>query len=308
MIFVIIAYTIINSLVYDMIMSILFNNNERTDKCKICNRAYILVILKNKRLRRSNNPLYLLLSISDLIVAVSLTVIYGIQITEYLNNTSTRIASIWSLVVHSFVNMSISAIILIQLELYLAVFKPFAYKTILRKKTLPILLILAWIPSIIMPSVIFFNKSIFQDIVRTAITVYEFFSLLLVAFCQKKVIKYIRKNDHTRRGRKLSQVAAQILVVYGVSAVAGFVGSIVNQFNLATQVINDSVYEWCMFAVLTNTLWDTCIYGLRYVVVRNELLKVFPCFRICAKSSKNKVANFAEPLPWNQMRRNGVRK
>ncbi|XP_057302865.1 melatonin receptor type 1C-like [Hydractinia symbiolongicarpus] len=274
----------------------------------ICNGAYILVVLKNKRLRRSNNLLYLLLSISDLVVTAILTVIYGIQITEYRNGTLTSVASIWSLVVHSFIDMSISAILLIQLELYLAVFKPFKYKRTLRKKTLPMLLILAWIPSILIPSVIFLNKSIFQDIIRNLITFYEFSSLLLVAFCQKKVLNYIRKNNHTRRGKKLSQIAAQILVVYGVSAVAGLVGSIINQFNLATEGYNECVYQWCMFVVLTNTCWDTCIYGLRSAAVRNELLKVFPCFQICAKSTKNKIGNFSYAISFNRLRRNGVRK
>lgn len=246
----------------------------------VLNTIYICAVLRSKTLRKSVNDLYLMLSICDLVSGLSLMPVYSLWLDGFVReNPRCFLINIWTVMAYSFIMMSVTAIGLITLEIYIAVFKPFSYKYITKKRLLTLSLLCLWIPSVVFPTL---SVYVFPDtisIMRAVSTVYALVIFLTMIVCQKRIYGYIRANESkcSNQRKKAARVALQILLAYGLCSVPAVMANVINRLFFDSVIIDNYVNRWCNFLVLSYSLWDTFIYGYRSSRVRKEVLKMLSC-------------------------------
>lgn len=240
----------------------------------VFNGTYIFIVLRNTKLRSTVNKLYILLSILDAIAGLSFIPVYLLFLIGFVErNPKCYLVRVWTVMSYTFIIMSVSAIALITIEIYLAIFKPFTYKRFVQNNTLNILLLVIWVPSVAFPIVCVYAFPNLVTVVRISSTSYCLIIFVILVICQKKIYNYFcrRENQGNHRRRKAARIALQILLVFGLCSFPAVMANVVNRVVFNSIVVDTYVNRWCNFLVQSYSVWDTFIYGFRSAAVKRDL-------------------------------------
>lgn len=173
---------------------------------------------------------------------------------------------------------------LITMESYFAVFKPFTYRRLKRRRTLLYCSLTAWIVSIALPNIIMFCIPRLRPLLRHTAAVYALIIFIVTIACHRLIYAYINKkpNQCSEQKKRAAKVAFQILLVFAICTTPGFTAHILNILFPDSAIIDTYVRRWCYFIMFTNGVWDTFVYGFRSSAVREKLIDV----RLCRKKNR----------------------
>ncbi|XP_057302873.1 adrenocorticotropic hormone receptor-like [Hydractinia symbiolongicarpus] len=235
----------------------------------LLNGYYMFIVVSSKTLRRKTNKLYILLSFSDLTSAFTLIPIYYILLRGFVKREpACFIIPLWSLIGYTFTVMSLTTIGFITVEIYLAVFKPFQYKYVTKKRILLVAVLIIWIPSILCPLLSIYIYPSLRTIILRLAPAYGLCVFIAMVICQKKI--------------------------YNIPSIVTIFTNLFYRSLITDTYIN----RWCHFVVLSNSLWDTFIYGFRSPDVKKRVSGMFSKKRsvVVFGNENAKVNNVANSL------------
>ncbi|XP_057302796.1 beta-2 adrenergic receptor-like [Hydractinia symbiolongicarpus] len=231
------------------------------------NGCFIGLLIVKAEVRKSVNILYVMLSTSDLIYGLIVLATTSVSVTGDLNDFCRR-RSFLAVLKYILCSMSLSAVLIITIEIYLAVRCPFKHRARKEKNVLPFLLLAVWVLCVTVPVLATYMKNWW----RKYLLVFPFYSVVvftMIVISQRKAHCAIRSSVKLRGGQKHSlKTAILLLTCYAVSFLPLIVSNFLLIFSVNDLFVNSYLTPWTCFIGTFNPLFNGLIYSLRLKTVK----------------------------------------
>ncbi|XP_057302792.1 uncharacterized protein LOC130636957 [Hydractinia symbiolongicarpus] len=222
----------------------------------------------NKRERRTHhaNNLYILLSFSDLLSGLVLLPIYIMLSVGFITGSPyCNLLHVRSLSTYTIATMSITVIACITLEVYFSIDKPFVNSVKAKRKFLIRCTIAVWTVCVVLPLLTYYIFPGLFKVYKTIATVYGLLILCFLAYSQHKVRSYLRRNTTSRlpRYKYAANIALLTFLVYCCCYLPAGLNNIGIMITGSTTLTQTFIDPWCYCIALSNSFFDTFVYGLR---------------------------------------------
>ncbi|XP_057296468.1 uncharacterized protein LOC130625396 [Hydractinia symbiolongicarpus] len=175
-----------------------------------------------------------------------------------------------------FVTVSITGTAFIASELFVAVFKPITFRVLIRKNTLSSVLAGIWCIFIVLPLIAVYVYHPLLEGYQFFFGVYSCFVFISIIICQVCVYKRLyRHNDITTsrhdNHKKSLKVAIKVLITHGICYLPAAICILYKAYAGNSSTLQTYVEQWTYLPAITNSFWNTFIYGFRSAEIRFEL-------------------------------------
>lgn len=233
----------------------------------IVNGCFFGLLVVKSEVRKSVNVLYVMLSTSDLIFGLSVLAITSVFATGDFNDFC-KLRAVMVVLKYILGSMSLSTVLAITIEIYLAVTSPFRHKERKEKKVLPFMLLAVWILCLVVPILAAHMQHWWKKYLLI-FSVYSIVVFTMIVISQRKVHCAIRSSLRLRAGQKHSlKTAILLLICYAVSFLPLLVSHFLLLFKVNELFLNSYITHWACFIATFNPLFNGLIYSLRLPTVK----------------------------------------
>lgn len=269
----------------------------------IFNFMYLAVMFKCVATRTISECLYIMLSVSDVLTAVIVTPAWMLTIyqsTEFYMDC--KVALYINFTGYSLVLISVSTILLITIEMYIAVMHPFYYEGTSLKKKFMVALALLWVLCIVfsvISSVIFRT---FWDMFQKLAGLIFLLVILLLFFAHHKVYREVKRIcsriiETDRDGKRRIQMksrSVKLSLSISLTLTICFTPTIYYSFHVAllgkttfTQSVMLPVFQ---FIALLNGLFNPFVYYFRLTKIRRKVRGMFSLSSVTRRTEPSTVS------------------